>query len=312
MYKESSFFRTMSIKPFSELEGLIRLSRLRDLSLDHGLLPEHAERVFRRGADIGSRIYWCEGPERLMPRAREEIIRAEAEKRSIPSGTVWMTDRIEGAKGRRERVWWAPPGGIYACLAISPFLLEENWSFYSLGLGVAIAQVLREWGVPATVRWINDVLVSGKKVAGVLTEAIRLKDCSYLLFGIGINVNIKAFPDHLPEATSILLETGRECPIPALAADVLARIGWIFGLLHEWEARVMDEDDPDMENPALSAWTLASDTLGRDVAYGMDAERSPEIIARAVALSRDGGLVLETKSGERFTVRSGEIRYCSF
>ncbi len=310
IHKKSFFSRTMSIKPFSELEGLVRLSRHRDLSLVHGLSPGCAERVYRRGADIGCRIYRCEGTERLMPRAREEILRAEAGMRSIPSGTVWMTDRIEGAKGRMERIWWAPPGGIYACLAISPVLLEGHWSLYSLGVGVAIAQVLREWGVPATIRWINDVLVSGKKAAGVLTETLRLDGYSYLLFGMGINVNVKAFPPYLPEAVSLFQESGIEWPIPALASDIFARIGWIFGLLHEWEGHVLDKEDPGIENPVIAAWKKVTDSIGRDVAYGVDVERSPEIIARAVALTRDGGLVLETKYGERFTVSSGEIRYC--
>lgn len=296
--------------PAERIKKLISLALTRDLAL-LDVPRDIRERIARRSADVGCEVIWRKGPVRLMPAARTAILGTRKGGKDMPSGTVWLTDCVGDAKGRMERAWWAPPGGIYACLAVSPLLLPERWSFYSLGVGVAIAQVLREWGVQASVRWINDVLVSGKKVAGVLTEAVRTGEAGgdFLLFGMGVNVNIAAFPPHLPEATSLSVATGNEWPLDALSSHIIARVGIMFGLLHEWEARLLAEEASTRDNPVLAAWCLVSDSLYRDVIYGYDADLAPEFTARSVGIAGDGALILVTNEGEELRVNSGEIRY---
>lgn len=286
--------------------------RARDRSLRHGLDLSTAEEVARRGAEVGCEIHYYEGAERLMPLARAAILEADCQGRDIASGSVWWAGSLNQAKGRGMRTWWAPTGGIYLCLALAPFLLPRHWSLYNLGMGVAVAEVLRERGVPARLRWVNDVLIDGRKVVGMLSEGLTAPDSgqAYLLFGLGINVNIKSFPTDVPEAVSLCQVTGSEWLLLPLAAHVLARIGWVVGLLHHWEACLLDmEEEALLPNPVIQAWEALSNTLGRRVQYGADAELAPEFTALAVGIDRQGGLRLRLDDGTIFSVNTGEVRY---
>lgn len=295
-----------------QLKRLINLFRDRDASVFKDPNPETMERLRRRSDVLGQKVYYYENVPRLMPLAREEIIRTDRRGADLPSGCVWWADSLIQAKGRMERAWWAPPGGVYLCLAVYPSMLRGHWAFYNIGAGVAVAQVLRESGAPASIRWVNDILINGQKVAGILTETVNapIARQTYLLIGLGLNVNIEGFPEYLPEATSLSIHTGRRWPTTELAARIISRTSWLFGLLHEWESECLDLAGEIMpSNPIIEAWNLLSDTPGRMLAYGHDAELTPEFVARAEGLAPDGSLRLVLEDREEITVNSGEVRY---
>nr|WP_281382947.1 hypothetical protein [Dissulfurirhabdus thermomarina] len=211
-----------------------------------------------------------------------------------------------------DRAWWAPRGGIYLCLALVPRLLAEHWGLYGLGMGVAVCEVLREWGVPARIRWVNDILVGGRKAAGLLAEGLTAPGSGqpYLLLGLGLNVNARRFPPEAPEATSLRRVTGRRWPIAPLAAHILARAGHVVGLLHHWEAGwLLEGPEAAPANPVVRAWRGLSDTLGRRVVYGLDAERAPEGTGLARDVAEDGALLLRLEDGVELRVETGEVRY---
>ena len=282
---------------------------------DRGRRSEIRDRrseILRRARVVGQKVYCCEVADRLMPLAREAIFQADSEETSLPSGCVWWASSLARARGRMGRNWWAPEGGVYLCLALYPSVFHENWSFYNLGAGLGIAQVLTEMGVPARIRWVNDILLKGYKVAGILSETVTAPRSGeiYLLFGIGINVNMDVFPKDLPHATSLFRATGRRWSTMQIAARVLARIGWVFGLIQEWEADCLGMGSVCLpRNPVLDGWNLLSDTPGRRVVYGLDADLTPEFEARALGIAADGGLKLVLDTGEEIKVNSGEIRY---
>ncbi len=299
----------------AELSVLTEHYRIMDIALEKGG-EENIRRIYRRGRLVGSSVYHASRVPRLMEIARQVIRDEAARGRDFPSGTVFWADSLTGARGRLSRTWWAPEGGIYLCLVIFPVLLQEHWHFYSMGAGVALAQILREWGVDARIRWVNDVLVHGRKVAGILTETYPSPggEGSFILIGLGLNVNIRDFPAELPQAGSLSLATGLPWPLRPLIAHILARTGWIFGSIEDWEARGLDEDGmpgvrTDRLNPVIRAWNLVSSTPGQRVAYGMDADNRPEFYGLAHGLDPKGGLRIRMDSGEMVTVWSGEVRH---
>ncbi len=293
---------------------LIKSFLARDRCLSRYRNKEQCVRIYERTRGFPHNVHYFRKAERLMSIAKDEIIAADLQGRDLPTNCIWWADRLTKAKGRMDRHWWAPDGGVYLCISMYPELLREHWGLYNLAAGVTIAQILREWGVEATVRWINDVLLDGLKVAGILTEAICTPKSgqTYLIFGLGFNINIQAFPDYLPEATSLMRHTGSRWPRLTLGAHVLARLGWLFAMLHDWEAGYVaatasGETPP--PNPLIKAWKLVSDTPGRMIRYGNDAGLAPELVARAHDIASDGGLILLTEAGEEITVNTGEIRY---
>jgi BirA family biotin operon repressor/biotin-[acetyl-CoA-carboxylase] ligase len=295
-----------------DLKRLITHYQIRDSVINTGLDAETREKILRRARVVGHKVYYYKKTDRLMPLARQAILQADSNSTDLPSGCIWWAGSLDQARGRIGRSWWAPKGGLYLCLALYPSLLPENWSFYNLAVGVAIAQVLREGGVSTKIRWINDVLIKGRKIAGILTEAVMAPNSgqTYLLFGIGINANMETFPEDLALATSLSITTGKHWHTKELAAQILARIGWIFGLVHQWESDCLNTEPGYLpQNPVIRDWNLLSDTPGRRVIYGLNAELKPELEALAQGIAPDGSLILTLDNGEEVKVNSGEIRY---
>ncbi len=278
-------------------------------------------RILRRAGIIGTEVYSANRPTRLMDIAKRLIEYKHSEGGSIASGTILFADALSRAKGRMGRSWWAPKGGLYLCVVLAPVLLEARWHLYSLALGVGVATALREMGFGATLRWVNDVLIQEKKVAGILTEVYRPEPgADYLLIGLGINININAFPSYLSSsATSLNILAGRKIDEEKVLCETLAFTGIFFGALEEWESLILDsadlmyEDPSDrlFPNPVVKVWRSLSATLGKWVIYGLDADNSPELTGQAIDMEEDGGLILLTSEGERIKVISGEVRHLS-
>lgn len=172
-------------------------------------------------------------PETLLPLLRGRfgrpytyVERCESTQRLLaddaPEGAVAAADEQTAGRGRLGRDWVAPPGSsVLASIALQPDVPTEKLPELSLVAGRACAAALAEVaGVAPVVRWPNDVLIDGRKVAGILAEAREGR----VVLGIGINV-LQA-EDELPAraqhpATSLRLETGNRIPRAKLLAAVL-------------------------------------------------------------------------------------------
>jgi BirA family biotin operon repressor/biotin-[acetyl-CoA-carboxylase] ligase len=142
-----------------------------------------------------------------------------------PEGTTVATDHQTEGRGRLGRTWEDAPGrAILMSVLLRPPVPMPLWPELSLIAGDAVATALRaETGVEASLRHPNDVVIAGRKLAGVLPEASRGR----VVLGIGVNVNQSA--DELPSetvkpATSLRLELGREVERAPLVAAILLEL----------------------------------------------------------------------------------------
>ena len=116
---------------------------------------------------------------------------------ALPVGSIVLAEEQTAGQGRHGHTWHSEPcAGIYCSVVLEPRPLM------TLALGLATAEAI---GVPCDLRWPNDVMLDGKKCAGILVQLVDGK----AIAGIGINVNHTAFPPEL-EATSLRLNTGKE------------------------------------------------------------------------------------------------------
>jgi BirA family biotin operon repressor/biotin-[acetyl-CoA-carboxylase] ligase len=294
-----------------KLQYLVECYRQEDsslLSIAKGI--EYAKEIVSRGCIIGHRIHYTEHTERLMPIARDTILEHDRQGRDFPSGVVWWAGSLGASRGRMTRTWWAPTGGIYICISFFPELIKKNRGLYSIAAGVALAGVLRNWGANAEIRWINDILLNEKKIAGILAESVTCNKSEeeFLLLGMGINVNIPSFPKELPFASSLLIETGNTWPVYALGAHIISRASLLFAELHKWEADNIGETGETEENPLIKHFRLLSGSIGRKVVYGNDADANPEIRGKVLDIAADGSLIIAANN-EQLALNSGEIRY---
>ena len=159
----------------------------------------------------------------------------------------------------------------------------------TLVASLAVCDALRRAGVDAGIKWPNDLLVGGRKIAGILTELAAEPDqVQWVVVGVGVNVNARSedFPPELRgQATSVLLERGQPAPRALFLAACLT-------LLEEWYDRHAEEGF----EPIRQAWKARSVTLGREVLVQLDGR---EVVGRAEDLDAAGALLVRTATGAR-------------
>jgi len=217
-------------------------------------------------------------------------------------GIAVVADEQTGSRGRLDREWVAPSGGVWLSLAVRPDVPPARAPLFTLAAAVATAEACRDAGVDAHIKWPNDVLVGhsaseaggrgGRKVAGVLTEMEGEADrVSWLVAGVGVNANVAT--DALPaDAAALAAEAGEPIDRRRFAATLLER----FAALTE---------TPDRMDRILPAWREFASTLGRRVR--VDTPGGP-VTGTAVDVEAPGALVVETAEGTR-RVHAGDCEH---
>lgn len=205
-----------------------------------------------------------------------------------------LADEQTGGRGRLEREWTAPSGGVWVSVVTRPAIAPAQAPLYTLAAAVATATVAREAGVDARIKWPNDVVVpvgddgDYRKLAGILTEMEGETDrVDWLVVGIGVNANLDA--DALPAgATSVRDE-----------ADDVDRRRFVQRLLEEFHRYRTDLE------AVVPAWRELALTIGQRVRVDRPAG---EIVGEAIDVTDSGALVVETDDG-REIVSAGDCEH---
>lgn len=137
---------------------------------------------------------------------------AQAARAGAAEGTVHTTDLQTAGRGRLDRTWESPPGsGVIVSVLLRPVSVPAGrWVWLPLLVGLAVDATAHECGVDSALKWPNDVLVDGRKLAGILLERIETTEGPAAVIGVGLNVSLRR--DELPveTATSLGLEGATE------------------------------------------------------------------------------------------------------
>lgn len=227
-------------------------------------------------------------------RAARELARAGA-----PEGTVVIAERQTAGRGRLGRAWHSPAGlNLYCSIVLRPRLAPPAAPQIALVAGVAVAvAVAGETGRRPGLKWPNDVLLDGRKVAGILTEMeSEVERVHHVVVGIGVNLNAprSAFPRELrAKAGSLLLATGRRVDRAVFTARLLAAL----------EARYERFCERGFAS-VRAEWESYSCLTGRQVRV---ASPEGEVGGRVLGLDGDGALRLAARGGAVRRVVAGEV-----
>jgi BirA family biotin operon repressor/biotin-[acetyl-CoA-carboxylase] ligase len=146
------------------------------------------------------------------------------------AGTAVVAEIQTAGAGRHGHLWHSEREvGLYVSIVLRPELRREAAPILTMALGLATAEAITATaGIACDLRWPNDVMIGGRKAAGILAQLID----SAAVAGIGINVNHASFPPELsPEATSLRMETGRAQSREALLAALLPAVDRYVAIL---------------------------------------------------------------------------------
>jgi BirA family biotin operon repressor/biotin-[acetyl-CoA-carboxylase] ligase len=229
------------------------------------------------------------------------VYAARLAREDTPEGTLVLAERQTRGRGRLGRSWVSPARmNLYASFVLRPRLAPADAPQLALAAAVAVARALAPLAaaaeVPVAIKWPNDCLLDGRKVAGILTEMDAEVDrIRSVVLGIGVNLNApaRAFPPELREtATSVLLATGTRVDRPRFAAALCATLEAVY-----------DRVVRDGFATIASEWESYSCLTGREVTVDCSGRRSTGTVR---GIDPVGRLVLDGANGEE-RIMAGDV-----
>lgn len=220
----------------------------------------------------------------------------DAGERGAPERSLFVADHQTRGRGRMERVWLEKPGGSLLFSILFRRHLSQTFLLTMVCSVAACEGIEQVAGVGVEIKWPNDLMVRGRKVAGVLAEAVWLPENPFAVVGMGINVNfdpaeVAGIPD---TATSLLREAGRDVSRQDLLHELLRRLDVLMSL----EPEVLERE-------VRARWGSRLWRRRQKVVVAEDG-RVLEGVFEAVA--QDGALLLRLADGSIQTVRAGDLQ----
>jgi BirA family biotin operon repressor/biotin-[acetyl-CoA-carboxylase] ligase len=247
----------------------------------------------RNGQLIGNAI-------RVLPQTtstNDEASRAALE--GHPEGLVIFAESQSAGRGRMGRRWSSPAGrGLWFSVLLRPSLAPSECTQLTAASANALVRAIQSTtGITPEIKWPNDLLIKGKKIAGILTEmSAELEHVRSVILGIGIDATQTAseFPADLRNiATSLKLATGKTVSRADLAEAVLRELDREYARILAGQFAAVAEE-----------WGSRCSTLGKQVTIDMGARR---VRGRAEALDENGALLLRTEHGRIERIIGGEV-----
>src|SRR2546430_800338 len=225
----------------------------------------------------------------------------EAASRAVegaPEGLCVMASEQTSGRGRMERQWVSPKGtGLYCSIILRPQLDQSLWPLLTLMAAVAVHDALLDvYDLETDIKWPNDILVNDRKLCGILAETVDTPLGRAVILGIGVNLKHNSFSAEVEGvATSVEAATGRNADLELVIEplfgsivryyQMLQHLGGSKEIVQEWSAR-------------------SSYANGKRVRL----VNSGEIVEGFTrGLESDGGLRIETDTGEIRIFRAGDV-----
>lgn len=207
---------------------------------------------------------------------------------------LYVTDRQTAGRGRKGRSFFSPHGtGVYMSLLLHPLLSAEECTLITPLCAVAVSEAIESvTGEKAAIKWVNDIFVRGRKVAGILTEgAFTEKGADYIIVGIGINLAEPegGFPEEIKDIAGAVTEISADLR-EYLAAETINRFMYHLGNIKSREF--------------VSLYRERLFFLGKEITV---ISADGDYKAYAADIDSACRLTVCSESGKMITLNSGEI-----
>lgn len=217
-------------------------------------------------------------------------------KECIEDGTIVIADVQTCGRGRKNRFWHSPAGGLWFSVILYPNLSPESGMLITMAISISVAQAIKDiTGLNTEIKWPNDLLLREKKVCGILTEINSdLHKLNYAIVGIGINVNNKIDEELKKIAISLKQEIGSEVSRTKLLKSILENLDINYNKLINKEF-----------NYIKKTWLSFSKIIERKIQV---VDEEIVIEGKVKDIDYNGYLILKTKFGE-IRIVCGDIKY---
>lgn len=226
-----------------------------------------------------------------------------AEKDPSSDGTVIIAGQQTSGRGRENRKWLSPKGGIWLSVILRPRISACKITILPFAAALAVCEAINKTTqLNPKLRWPNDIMIEGKKVAGILIDiSMEAELINYAVVGIGLNVNIdssaiSAYLEKEIKVTSLSDELGQKMSIIGLTKEILKRLEYHYMQL---------KNDDDTPHAIIEQWKKSSDIFHRKVQL---IHNDLIIEGVAVDVNDDGSLLVRTTNCDSFKVVASDVR----
>jgi BirA family biotin operon repressor/biotin-[acetyl-CoA-carboxylase] ligase len=214
-------------------------------------------------------------------------------------GTLVIASAQNHGRGRFDRTWQSPTGGVYISLILKPKTSMETISLLPLIAGLAVSKTIERYHLHPTIKWPNDIRTNGKKIAGILLESEgKGPIIDYVVVGIGINLNIDIqtlSSDIQPYCTSVSTELQHQVDYHEFLKELLVQYAKFYKIFQKQNYETIRTE-----------WRQRTDTLGKTIRVKTSLET---LQGTAVDIDQAGFLILKTITGEMKKIYSGDCLY---
>ncbi|MEN3013554.1 MAG: biotin--[acetyl-CoA-carboxylase] ligase [Endomicrobiia bacterium] len=247
--------------------------------------PFIVEEFLKKNFKTVSKVYYFNQVTSTMDVAKELL-----QKNPQIQNTLIVAQKQTSGKGRLQRKWLSPEGGVYFSLILRPEVLPSEVFFLNYVFSLSVAELLKEqYLINATTKWPNDVVVDNKKICGILIETdAEIDRVNWCIAGVGVNLNIKQtfFDKAKIDATSVMSLTGKKINPNHFFSELFKKIDFYYEMFLKKKYKELTEK-----------WSQFSSTLGKDVEV-----ITPKEIVKGKAiciLPQTGALIIKTSSGTK-------------
>jgi BirA family biotin operon repressor/biotin-[acetyl-CoA-carboxylase] ligase len=217
-------------------------------------------------------------------------------KEGNPDGTVVIADTQKKGRGRKQRHWYSPPGGLWFSVILYPNIHTEQAMLITMTAAISTAQAIKKvTELDPEIKWPNDILIKGKKLCGILTELESEKDLiKFSVIGIGINVNNEINKELQDIAISIKELKGIKISNMNLFKEIMQKFDYYYKQLTEKKYKNIRK-----------IWFSFSKIIGKKVEVQQDGNI---IIGEVCDIDKNGHLILR-QAKEEVRITSGDLKY---
>ncbi len=215
-------------------------------------------------------------------------------------GAVVVSDSQTAGRGRFGRKWVSPSGrNLYLSALFRPEISPQKSSVFTFLASCALVEVFSGYGVEATIKWPNDILIDGKKISGVLTE-LGTSDgaVDYIVIGIGVNLNLpeefirREMEDISDKTTSLCVLLGEEVNREKFCAELVNALDQLYGEFRRRGTQAI-----------VDTWTERWGFIGKEISVDVSGEVVSGVVER---VDGNGFLYLRTDKGDLRRVVAGD------
>jgi len=216
--------------------------------------------------------------------------------KNAKDGTIIISDLQTQGRGRKDRTWFSPTGGLWFSVILYPNIQPHKSMMLTMAASLSVADGIKKTtGIVPRIKWPNDLLINGKKVCGVLTEIdAEVDKINFAVIGIGINVNNILSKDLEKNATTIKKEQGSNVSRVSLLKSILKNFD---GYYTKIQSGKYDE--------IRDKWLSYSHIIGKTVCVNDGTKKIKGVVEN---IDEDGTLILDV-CGKICRVLSGDLEY---